>query len=143
MRGAPLIGVAAALTLGQAALGGARPEVLVQEAGRLRAARPTAVNLMNALDRMVGFTQTNPDPEAVAGEALAIAWEDVELCAKMAEIGASLIADGDGVLTHCNAGALATAGVGTAVGVITQPTRWANGFTCMWTKLARCCRAGD
>lgn len=120
VRGAPLIGVAAALTLGQLALGGARADDLVHEAGRLRAARPTAVNLMNALDRMVRFIQNNPNPESVAGEALAIAWEDVELCAKMAEIGASLIDDGDGVLTHCNAGALATAGVGTALGVIAR-----------------------
>lgn len=120
VRGAPLIGVAAALTLGQAALGGVVPQNLIREAGRLRAARPTAVNLMNALDRMVQFVQRQPDPEAVAGEALAIAREDVELCAKMADIGASLINDGDGVLTHCNAGALATAGVGTALGVIAR-----------------------
>jgi methylthioribose-1-phosphate isomerase len=120
VRGAPLIGVAAALSLAQTALRGTRADVLVQEASRLRAARPTAVNLMNALDRMVRFVRTNPDPEAIAGEALAIAWEDVDLCAKMAEIGASLISEGDGVLTHCNAGALATAGVGTALGVIAR-----------------------
>ncbi|HLP31022.1 MAG TPA: S-methyl-5-thioribose-1-phosphate isomerase, partial [Geothrix sp.] len=77
----------------------------------LRAARPTAVNLMWAMDRMKDAS----DPVA---EAQAIFEEDVRLCEGMAQHGAALIQDGEGLLTHCNTGGLATAGIGTALGVI-------------------------
>jgi methylthioribose-1-phosphate isomerase len=81
------------------------------EAAELRAARPTAVNLMAAVDRMTA----SKDP---VREAERIFEEDVALCEAMARHGSPLIDDGDDVLTHCNAGALATAGIGTALGVI-------------------------
>lgn len=111
VRGAPLIGVAAALCL-------ARCPARGQTALRLRAARPTAVNLMWALDRMMRAD----DPER---EALRIFDEDVALCDAMAARGAALIADGEGILTHCNTGGLATAGIGTALGVIRRA--WESG----------------
>lgn len=119
IRGAPLIGVAAALALGQFAESSASLDAVILAARKLRAARPTAVNLMWAMDRMV----LKKDPkkihlEELAAEAEAIFAEDVALCEAMAERGAPLIQDGDSVLTHCNTGGLATVGVGTALGVI-------------------------
>ena len=114
VRGAPLIGVAAALALAVEAEKGLAREVLLAKARALREARPTAVNLMNAMDRMIAAVGAG----RVREEALAIYAEDVELCRKMAELAASFLKDGDGVLTHCNTGGLATAGVGTALGAI-------------------------
>lgn len=111
VRGAPLIGVAAALALADFQEKGASVEEFRVAAARLRAARPTAVNLMAAVDRMLA----SRDP---LREADAIFEEDVALCEALAERGASLVRDGDQLLTHCNAGGLATAGIGTAVGVI-------------------------
>lgn len=110
VRGAPLIGVCAAASLAWAA---PRMKRALWEAWavELRAARPTAVNLAWAVDRMVAAA----DPVATA---LAIFDQDATLCTQMAEHGAGLVADGESVLTHCNTGALATAGVGTALGVI-------------------------
>ena len=115
VRGAPLIGVAAALCLGLRARAGAGPTELEATAAALRAARPTAVNLMWAVDRLRAVVAAGGD---VAAEAEAVFTEDVALCDRMATHGAALLADGEGVLTHCNTGALATAGVGTALGVI-------------------------
>ncbi len=112
VRGAPLIGVAAAVSLGQLAETDTDPEHLRLAASKLRNARPTAVNLMHAIDRML-----NAIP-ALVEEAEAIFDEDVRLCARIAEHGAALIENGNSVLTHCNAGSLATAGVGTALGII-------------------------
>lgn len=115
VRGAPLIGVAAALCLGMAARQ-LQQEAEIRRVGlALRAARPTAVNLMWAIDRLLPMSG---EPEKLYSEALAIFHEDVELCLGMGRHGAGLIADGDGVLTHCNTGGLATAGIGTALGVI-------------------------
>jgi methylthioribose-1-phosphate isomerase len=111
VRGAPLIGVAAAACLGTYAERGASARDYASACAALRAARPTAVNLMWAMDRMKGAT----DPMA---EAQAIFEEDVRLCEGMAQHGAALIQDGEGLLTHCNTGGLATAGIGTALGVI-------------------------
>lgn len=111
VRGAPLIGVAAAASLACLAERGAPPELYEGARLALRAARPTAVNLMWALDRMAGAA----DPIA---EAEAIFDEDVALCARMSEHGAALLGEGESVLTHCNTGGLATAGIGTALGVI-------------------------
>lgn len=123
VRGAPLIGVAAALSLAALAQTGARTERLEAAAGALRSARPTAVNLMWAIDRM--RAQIPRGAEALVAEAEAIWAEDVALCEAMAERGAALIQDGEGLLTHCNTGGLATAGVGTALGVIARA--WALG----------------
>ncbi|HNH47565.1 MAG TPA: S-methyl-5-thioribose-1-phosphate isomerase, partial [Myxococcota bacterium] len=118
VRGAPAIGVAAALCLGLTEGG---PGFLpVAEA--LRAARPTAVNLMWAVDRMIAaWKEGNPLWE----EAEAIFTEDVALCEAMAGYGASLIEEGEGILTHCNTGGLATAWVGTALGAIRRA--WEGG----------------
>lgn len=111
VRGAPLIGVAAAASLATFAQRGASAAEYAEACAALRAARPTAVNLMWAMDRMKEAT----DPVA---EAQAIFEEDVRLCEGMATHGAALIQDGEGLLTHCNTGGLATAGIGTALGVI-------------------------
>ena len=94
---------------------------------RIAAARPTAVNLRWAVARMRGALRAAEAhgalalPEVVAlfdREAAAIQQEDEALCRRMGRNGAQLLHDGDSVLTHCNAGALATAGYGTALGVI-------------------------
>lgn len=115
VRGAPLIGVAAAASLAQWAETGASPEEVQKQAHALREARPTAVNLMHAIDRLLPFTS---DARRLTQEAQSIFDEDVSLCERLADHGAELISDGDGVLTHCNSGGLATAGIGTALGVI-------------------------
>ena len=111
VRGAPLIGVAAAASVATFASRGASASEYASACAALRAARPTAVNLMWAMDRM----KDAGDPVA---EAQTIFAEDVRLCEGMAQHGASLIQDGEGILTHCNTGGLATAGIGTALGVI-------------------------
>jgi len=116
VRGAPLIGVAAALSLAHHARQGAGVESLRDAALRLRAARPTAVNLMAAVDRLLALEPFTP--ERVIREAEAFFDEDVAMCEALAERGVPLIADGDSILTHCNAGGLVTAGIGTALGVI-------------------------
>lgn len=115
VRGAPLIGVAAAVALAIHAEGGANARELREVAGALRASRPTAVNLMAAIDRMLAALERDED---LSNAAERIFDEDVELCERMAENGAALIEDGDGILTHCNTGGLATAGIGTALGAI-------------------------
>jgi methylthioribose-1-phosphate isomerase len=123
VRGAPLIGVAAALCLACLARDGADAPALHAAADRLRAARPTAVNLRWAIDRM--RPALSGTPARVEAEALAIFDEDVALCDAMAAHGAALIADGEELLTHCNTGGLATAGVGTALGVVRRA--WESG----------------
>lgn len=134
VRGAPAIGAAAAFGLALAARQSkatTRAALVsdLDEAGRiLRATRPTAVNLGWALDRVlkrVHGLDIAPDElrAAVETEAQNIAEEDVAMNRSMARHGAALIQDGDTVLTHCNAGALATVDVGTAVGVIIEAHR--------------------
>lgn len=132
VRGAPAIGVAAAygvaLAAGQAAQGKGGVEEtrarVLEACETLAATRPTAVNLFWAIERMRGALARagDADPRRLAAvlleEARAIAAEDAAACRRMGEIGAALIADGMGLLTHCNAGALATAGIGTATAPI-------------------------
>ncbi|HLS84602.1 MAG TPA: S-methyl-5-thioribose-1-phosphate isomerase [Arenimonas sp.] len=126
VRGAPAIGIAAAWGLvlaGQGVQAGDGSEALVRlqpALARLRAARPTAVNLMWALDRMAAvLAGAGADWRAVLErEAGAIADEDLAANRRMGALGAGLIEPGSGVLTHCNTGSLATAGFGTALGVI-------------------------
>jgi methylthioribose-1-phosphate isomerase len=115
VRGAPAIGIAAAWGVALAARQGAALEPVLAS---LRGARPTAVNLMWALDRMKRRIAAGADAEALAHEAQAIQDEDLAANRHMGELGASLIGAGSGVLTHCNTGSLATAGYGTALGVI-------------------------
>jgi methylthioribose-1-phosphate isomerase len=130
VRGAPAIGVAAAygLALGVRTSEDEDPETLRQSfesAYRvLHESRPTAVNLFWALERgRKVFEGALADDPATTGDAL-LAWarelhrRDVETNRRIGEHGARLFAEGDRVLTHCNAGALATAGYGTAIGVI-------------------------
>ena len=115
IRGAPLIGLSAAFVLAQYAARHPQSEwQLVSD--RLRATRPTAVNLMYCLDAMEACFAQGAD--ALAERAKALFEEDRALCQRMAERGADLLASGDRVLTHCNTGALATAGVGTAIGAL-------------------------
>ncbi|HXC16776.1 MAG TPA: S-methyl-5-thioribose-1-phosphate isomerase [Holophagaceae bacterium] len=118
VRGAPLMGVAAATSLACHAERGATPRQYETARLALRAARPTAVNLAWAVDRM----RDAADPAAVAE---AIFNEDVTLCERMANHGAALIGEGEAILTHCNTGGLATAGIGTALGVIRRA--WEQG----------------
>ncbi|MFC4822287.1 S-methyl-5-thioribose-1-phosphate isomerase [Dokdonella ginsengisoli] len=113
VRGAPAIGIAAAWGVVLAAQN--EPERLEAASAHLRAARPTAVNLMWALDRMAG---AGTDAQALAREAQAIQDEDLAANRRMGELGAALLDADAGVLTHCNTGSLATAGYGTALGVI-------------------------
>jgi methylthioribose-1-phosphate isomerase len=129
VRGAPLIGVAAAYGLALSArrnLGaGDFLSALRADFERLRRTRPTAVNLFWALERAMGEIErafSRGGAEGAADAALSLAErmkeEDVRINRRMGDFGQVLIADGDGILTHCNAGALATAGHGTALGVI-------------------------
>ncbi len=130
IRGAPAIGIAGAFGV---CLGA--NEIITEDISEfkarmnsiinaLAATRPTAVNLFWALDRMKVIINTSNriKPEQVKikliEEAVRILNEDRETCRLMGEHGASLLKDGDTVLTHCNAGALATGGIGTALGVI-------------------------
>ena len=118
VRGAPLIGVAAALCLARFAEDGANPAELREASALLRDARPTAVNLAWAMDRMDRILATGGGLQDLAREAEAIFEEDVALCEALARHGAGLFGPGEAVLTHCNSGGLATAGIGTALGVI-------------------------
>jgi len=130
VRGAPAIGCAAAYGIAVEAqrLRGAAPADFARELEAaftaLAASRPTAVNLFWALARMHEHWQegSREAPGAIADRLLAlasrIAREDVEVNRALGACGASLLADGARVLTHCNAGALATAGHGTALGII-------------------------
>jgi methylthioribose-1-phosphate isomerase len=118
VRGAPLIGVAAACALAVSALKGTPRAELVAEAQALYEARPTAVNLMICMDRMKAVLADSFSAENLRRTAEQIFTEDVALCQRIAANGAEFIADGDSILTHCNTGGLATAGVGTALGVI-------------------------
>jgi methylthioribose-1-phosphate isomerase len=129
VRGAPAIGGAAAFGLALAAqqskssdLASLRTD-LQTAADHLKQTRPTAVNLAWALDRILEASASfegNADDlrAAVLSEAQCIADEDVEINQRMARNGAALINDGDTIIHHCNTGALATVGWGTALGVI-------------------------
>ncbi|MCA9574731.1 MAG: S-methyl-5-thioribose-1-phosphate isomerase [Sandaracinaceae bacterium] len=129
VRGAPAIGITAAYALAQQAHleRGAAPAFMLAmgAAGRvLNATRPTAVNLAWAIARMArraaDVAQQPPEERAQAmlAEAEAIHREDVAACRAMGALGAEDVPDGACILTHCNAGALATGGYGTALGVI-------------------------
>jgi methylthioribose-1-phosphate isomerase len=130
VRGAPAIGVAAAfgVVVGMRERKPRSAEEYKQRLDHVISSlgntRPTAVNLFWALERMkgvIGEGEKNNMEELnhlLLKEALAIHEEDKTMCEKIGELGASLLKDGDTVLTHCNAGALATGGIGTALGII-------------------------
>ncbi|MGD8206096.1 S-methyl-5-thioribose-1-phosphate isomerase [Pantoea sp. FN0305] len=118
VRGAPLIGLSASLLLALLAENGMSKNQLTQALAILRAARPTAVNLMNNLDRMKQALLQENFVDALSAEALRLVKEDKALCDSIAQAGSQRVAPGSRILTHCNTGGLATAGVGTAIGVI-------------------------
>jgi methylthioribose-1-phosphate isomerase len=126
VRGAPAIGITAAYALavavkqsGDVSLAG-----IEKLADEIKAARPTAVNLFWAVDRVMakikdsGGESKDEILEVLWAEARSIHEEDRLMCQKIGEYGSALFKDGDTILTHCNTGALATGGIGTALGVI-------------------------
>jgi methylthioribose-1-phosphate isomerase len=130
VRGAPAIGVTAAMGVALGAQAVSAKEYLsfaravLTICDELAATRPTAVNLFWAIERMKRKLQSleahsiSSIQQALIKESQAILEEDISLCKTMGRHGAELIKDGQTVLTHCNAGSLATAGYGTALGVI-------------------------
>lgn len=128
VRGAPAIGICAGYSIyalarqWDIAEPGAFAQRFHREKERLNSSRPTAVNLSWALNRMEGVVTANGGksvPEILdllGAECRAIHQEDVSMCRAISEYGLSLIRDGDGILTHCNAGPLATSRYGTALG---------------------------
>ena len=116
VRGAPAIGVAAAYAYCLAALAG---EGLDEAKETLAASRPTAVNLFWALERMERKAkECGGAAEPLIAEAKAIHAEDVAMCRAMGAHGAAVVPEHARILTHCNAGAIATGGFGTALGVV-------------------------
>ena len=116
IRGAPAIGVAAAMGVALGARDGADFETVC---ATLAATRPTAVNLFWAIERMRRVhAASKGDAATLIREAQQIRLEDIAICEAIGRNGAPLVPGGKTVLTHCNAGALATAGYGTALGVI-------------------------
>jgi len=146
VRGAPAIGVAAAyaavLSLKKAGKNTKLQKAFSQlskQCKYLASARPTAVNLFWALERIEkkvrNFITKNPKAniqqlkKIIFKEANDIYQEDVDMCRRIGENGQKFIKNGDGILTHCNAGALATAGEGTALSVLYQAQKKGKRFT--------------
>lgn len=140
VRGAPAIGICAAYCLYVLSQGIAAEnsadfcEQLEKAADYLNSSRPTAVNLSWALRRMVALAKADTDlsPDELRAllyrEARAIHNEDIEMCRSISEHGLTLVKDGDGILTHCNAGPLATSKYGTALGPILLGTERGMAF---------------
>lgn len=118
VRGAPLIGLAATLLVAHLAEQGMSQTDLAQAIDELEGTRPTAVNLMYCMKQMREALKQTAFVDALVTAAERLFNEDVALCDAMAKLGAELVKPGEQILTHCNTGALATAGVGTALGVI-------------------------
>jgi len=126
VRGAPAIGIAAAYGLAIAATKAKKYDssFIYKVADELKNSRPTAVNLFWAVDRVVA--KFKKESASSIKKAIEILWDEAEriheqdrqMCLQIGENGAELIKDGDTILTHCNTGALATGGIGTALGVI-------------------------
>jgi len=128
VRGAPAIGIAAAygIALGAQSIRGENKDEFLSQLDQLMqtlvSTRPTAVNLFRATSRMRKAATGNNIPEIRAtliSEAKQIHQEEIEATRRLSQLGAELITDGFTILTHCNAGALATGGYGTALGIIT------------------------
>ena len=145
VRGAPAIGVAAGYGLVLGMRGVSDGDDLQEGVSRLErtaeylsGSRPTAVNLFRALERVIKEARVFADEHGgedcgalrriVMAEANAICEEDIEMCRRIGENGEGFISEGAGVLTHCNAGALATAGEGTALAVIFGAHKRGRGF---------------
>ena len=135
IRGAPAIGVAGAYAVALAAQKLAASDSkdflsrLEQEAASIRSARPTGANLGWAVTRMIGVARGAPSPDSAVreliAEAIRIQEQDEQANRAIGRRGSELLSPGSSVLTHCNAGALATGGYGTALGVI--QTAWTDG----------------
>ena len=129
VRGAPLIGVSAAYGI---ALGALKIDYskrncwdeLDKVVGAIRSTRPTARNLFMAVERMGNIIERERLPailkQALVSEAVSIHNEEIEYSRLISQYGSDLVADGDTILTHCNSGPLATAGYGTALGIVIQ-----------------------
>ena len=125
-----MIGISAGLALAQwwieAVASGKHKEsdsaAFIEQCEWMKTARPTAVNLMFCCDALIQKNATSPDftTKSIVALAVGLMHAEGDMCAKMAKYGASLIKDGDNILTHCNTGSLATIGVGTALGVIRE-----------------------
>ncbi|MEJ2680522.1 MAG: S-methyl-5-thioribose-1-phosphate isomerase [Gammaproteobacteria bacterium] len=121
VRGAPLIGLSAVVLLALLAERGKALTSLRESAEVLRASRPTAVNLRNNLETLLAndaVTGEAPTADCLIARAEHLIAEDKALCARLSEHGCALLPEGARVLTHCNTGGLATAGSGTALGLI-------------------------
>jgi methylthioribose-1-phosphate isomerase len=128
IRGAPAIGVAAAygIVLGASEIKAATKSQFLKELSQvsqtIATTRPTAVNLFGVIERMKRVADTAKDiaeiKKSLVDEAIKIHAEEEEATRRLSQLGAELIEDGFGILTHCNTGPLATAGYGTALGVI-------------------------
>jgi len=132
VRGAPAIGVAAAMGIASAMQNSPAKTIAelhketISACDYIATSRPTAVNLFRALDRIKKRindcsqqnTSVESAKEALVKESIAIGAEDAEMCEAIGRHGASLLKDGDTIITHCNAGALATSGIGTALSPI-------------------------
>jgi len=128
VRGAPAIGITAAMGIALAAAGftSEKPDAFKNKMEKVMsefaASRPTAVNLFWAIDRMRSIIDTAGDVpgtvKRLREESVKILEEDVAANREMGKLGSKFLEDGDVVMTHCNAGALATGGFGTALGVI-------------------------
>lgn len=112
VRGAPAIGVTAAYAMALAEIHGQNLDIAAQE---IKQARPTAVNLFWAVDKVLKSVQ---EGNTAVNAAIQMEKEDIEINKKIGEYGNTIIDQNDTILTHCNAGALACAGYGTALGVI-------------------------
>lgn len=128
VRGAPAIGVAAAMAVAATAWASKAKTIhdlrleLERAAAGLRSTRPTAVNLFWGIDRVMAVSgranSVEEARDAIVQEAVQMAEDDVAACKRIGRFGADLIEDGDTIITQCNAGALATVGYGTALGVL-------------------------
>lgn len=118
VRGAPLIGIAAALSLAHFVEQGVTSEEIEKAAKTLIDARPTAVNLSYCVLKQLNAYRTTQDPQVIIQLAEDLFEEDAKLSEAIANYGADIIQDGEGILTHCNTGGLVTTGIGTALGAI-------------------------
>ncbi len=130
VRGAPAIGIAGAHGVALAAIEAKKTcknkaefdKVLEEKANYLKSSRPTAVNLMWAVDKQMELVKENYSIEELCEKliqnAIVMENEDIEINKKMGDYGSEIVPKGATILTHCNAGALATVGYGTALGVI-------------------------
>jgi len=130
VRGAPLIGVVAGYGLVLSAYKNSNKKVL-QDAEYLKSARPTAVNLSWAVERMKKCIEKNRNDiyTNLLKEARAIEKEDKDSCKKIGLFGAKIIKNSSKIMVHCNAGALATSGIGTALGILYTAKEMGKKFT--------------